>query len=61
METQKIELIMNLQNLQQENAMISMIKITQTLVKEMKIVQPVNLKLKSLNQVLAIIQMHIFF
>ena len=38
---------MNLQNLQQENGMLSMIKITQTMVKEMKIVQPLNLKPKS--------------
>ena len=42
-------LIMNLQNLQQENGMLSMIKITQTMVKEMKIVQLLNLK--SQNQV----------
>ena len=53
-------LIMNLQNLQQENGMLSMIKITQTMVKEMKIVQPLNLKPKSLNQVFVIIQLHIF-
>ena len=50
---------MNLQNLQQENGMLSMIKIIQTMVKEMKTVQPLNLKLKSLNQVFLIIQMHI--
>ena len=53
-------LIMNLQNLQQENGMLSMIKITQTMVKEMKIVQLLNLKPKSLNQIFIIIQMHIF-
>ena len=53
-------LIMNLQNLQQENGMLSMIKITQTMVKEMKIVQLLNLKPKSLNQVFVIIQTHIF-
>ena len=40
---------MNLQNLQQENGMLSMIKITQTMVKEIKIVQLLNLK--SQNQV----------
>ena len=51
---------MNLQNLQQENGMLSMIKITQTMVKEMKIVQPLNLKPKSLNQIFVIIQTHIF-
>ena len=42
---------MNIQNLQQENSMSSMIKITQTMVKEMKIVQLLNLKPKSLNQI----------
>ena len=51
-------LIMNLQNLKQENAMLLVIKITQTIVKEMKIVQPLNLKPKSLNQVFVIIQTH---
>ena len=50
---------MNLQILQQENGMLSMIKITQTVVKEMKIVQPLNLKPKSLNQIFAIIQTYI--
>ena len=34
---------MNLQNLQQKNNMLSMIRITQTMVKEMKIVQPLHL------------------
>ena len=53
-------LIMNLQNLQQENSMSSMIKITQTMVKEMKVVQPLHLKPNSLNQIFVIIQMHIF-
>ena len=37
---------MNLENLQQENGMSSMIKITQTMVKEIKIVQPLSLKPK---------------
>ena len=53
-------LIMSLQNLQQESDMLSMIKITQTMVKEMKMVQPLNLKPKSLNQIFVIIQTHIF-
>ena len=35
-------------------------QITQTMVKEMKIVQLLNLKLKSLNQIFVIIQTHIF-
>ena len=65
METQKIANLLgdaakNIQNLQQENGMLSMIKITQTMVKEMKIVQPLNLKPKSLNQIFVFIQMHIF-
>ena len=40
--------------------MLSMIKIKQTVVKEMRMVQPLNLKPKSLNKILSIIQMHIF-
>ena len=51
---------MNLQSLQQENGMFSMIKIIQTMVKEIKIVQPLNLKPKLLNQIFVIIQTHIF-
>ena len=50
---------MNLQNLLQENGMLSMIKITQVMLKEMKIVQPLNSKLKSLNQTFVIIQTYI--
>ena len=50
---------MNFQSFQQENGMLSMIKITQTMVKEMKIGQPLNLKPKSLNQIFVIIQTHI--
>ena len=53
-------LIMNLQNLEQENSILSMIKITQTMVKEIKVVQPLNLKSKLLNQVFVIIHIHIF-
>ena len=48
------------QNLQQKNGMLSMFKITQTMVKETKIVQPLNLKPKSLHQIFEIIQTHIF-
>ena len=47
---------MNPHNLQQENGMLWMIKITQTTVT----LQPSDLKQKSLNQVLVIIQTHIF-
>ena len=42
----KVALIMNLQNLRHENGMLSMIKTTQSMVKEMKVVQPLNLKPK---------------
>ena len=51
---------MNLQNLQQENGMLLMIKITQNMVKEMKMIEALNLKQMLLNQVFVIIQMHIF-
>ena len=53
-------LIKNLQNLEQENGILSMIKITQTMVKEIKVVQPLNLKSKLLNQVFVIIHIRIF-
>ena len=39
-------LITNLQNLQRENGMSLMIKITHNMVKEMKIIQALNLKQK---------------
>ena len=52
--------VMNLQNLQQENVMLSMTKTKQTMVKEMKMVQPLNLKPKLLNKIFVIIQTHIF-
>ena len=39
-QTYQAMLIMNLQNLQQESGMLSIIKIQQIMVKEMKIVQP---------------------
>ena len=39
---------------------VIMIKTTQTMTKEMKVVQPLNLKLKSLNKIFVIIQTHIF-
>ena len=65
METQKIANLLfdtdnESSNLEQENGILSMIKITQTMLMEMKMVQPLNLKLKSLNQTFAIIQTHIF-
>ena len=51
---------MNLQNLQQEDDMLLIIKIAQNMVKEMKMIQALNLRQKLLNQVFVIIQMHIF-
>ena len=68
METQKIANLLGntdnesfaKENSQQEKGALSMIKIIQTMVMEMKMVQPLNLKLKSLNQIFVIIQMHIF-
>ena len=68
METQKIANLLGntdnesfaKENSQQEKGVLSMIKIIQTMVMEMKMVQPLNLKLKSLNQIFVIIQMHIF-
>ena len=40
--------VMNLQNLQQENSISSMIKTKQTMMKEMKIVQPYNFVLNQI-------------
>ena len=68
METQKIANLLGntdnesfaKENSQREKGVLLMIKIIQTMVMEMKMVQPLNLKLKSLNQIFVIIQMHIF-
>ena len=68
METQKIANLLGntdnesfaKENSQQEKGVLSMIKIIQTMVMEMKMVQPLNLKLKSLNEIFVIIQTHIF-
>ena len=51
---------MNLKNLQQGNDMLLMIKIIKSTVEEMKILQPLKLKLRLLNQLFVIIQAHIF-
>ena len=54
-------LIIKLQNLQQENGTLLMIKIMDNMTKEMKImIQPLNLKQKSLNLSFVITLMHIF-
>ena len=51
---------MNLQNLQQENDTLLITKIMENIAEEMKIMQPLNLIQKSLNQIFVITQMQIF-
>ena len=52
---------MNLQDLQQENGTLLMIKIMENMANEMKImIQPLNLKQNLLNLLFVINQMHIF-
>ena len=55
-------LTMNLQNLQQENGTLLMTNGNKmvSMAEEMKIMQPLNLNQKSLNQIFVITQMHIF-
>ena len=63
METQMIVNLLgdaDSESLQQENGMASMIKTTQTMVTKKKMVQSLNLKPKSLNQIFVIIHTHIF-
>ena len=48
-------LIMNLQNLQRENSTLLMTKIMDNMAEEMKMIQPLNLKQKSLNQILQVV------
>ena len=52
-------LIMNLENIQQKNDTLSMIRIKDKMIEEMKIIQPLSLKQKLLNQIFVITQMHI--
>ena len=51
---------MNLQNLQQENGRLLLTKIMDNMALEMKMVQLLNLKEKSLNQIILTIPTHIF-
>ena len=51
---------MYLQNLQQENDTLLITKIMENIAEEMKIMQPLNLIQKSLNQIFVITQMQIF-
>ena len=65
METQKVVNLLNdsdndLQNLQQENGILLMIKTMGNMAEEMKMMQPLNMIQKSLNQIFATTQMHIF-
>ena len=67
METQEIVNLLNdseinLPNLQQENGTLLMAKIMDNMAEEMKIkmIQPLNLKQKSLNQIFVITLTHIF-
>ena len=53
-------LTMNIQNLQQENGTLLMTKIVDSMAEEMKMIQPLHLNQKSLNQIFVITQMHIF-
>ena len=52
---------MSLQNLQQINGTFLMIKAMDNMAKEMKMIQPLSLKKKSLNHFCVITQMHIYF
>ena len=49
-------LAMNLQNLQQENGTLLMTKIMGNMAGEIKMMQPLNLKQKSLNQIFVILR-----
>ena len=63
MKTQKIVNLMNdsnLQYLQKQNATSLMSKIMENMAEEMKMIEPLNLKQKSFNQIFAITQIHIF-
>ena len=51
---------MNLQNLQQENGTLLMTKIMDNMAEEIKMIQPLNLRQKLLNEIFVINQMHMF-
>ena len=54
------ESIMNIQNLKHQNGTLIMTKIMDNMAEEIKMIQPLNLKQKSLNQIFVITQIHIF-
>ena len=60
MEIQKIVNLLNLQYLEQGNFMLLMFKIMDNMAEGMKMIKPLNLKQKSLNQIFVITQMYIF-
>ena len=60
MEIQKIVNLLNLQYLEQGNFMLLMFKIMDNMAEGMKMIKPINLKQKSLNQIFVITQMYIF-
>ena len=66
METQKIANLINDSDNEsskfatEENGTLLMTKTMDNMAKEMKMIQTLNLKQKSLNQIFVIIQMHIF-
>ena len=65
METQKIANLLNYTDNEftkftSKNCMSLIIKVIQNMVKEIKVIQALNLRQKILNQVFMIIQMHIF-
>ena len=51
---------MNLQNLQQENGRLLMTKIMDNMAEEMKMIQPLDLRQKLINQIFVITHLHIF-
>ena len=53
-------MILNPRYLQQEKGTLLMTKIMDNMAEEVKMIQPLNLKQKSLNQIFVITQMHIF-
>ena len=65
METQKIANLLNNSDnesskLDQENGTLLIIKIMSNMAEEMKMIQPLNLRQKLLNQIFVITQMHIY-
>ena len=60
METQKIVNLLKGSNNESSKFTLLMTKIMDNMAKEIKMIEPLNLKQKSLNQIFVITQMHIF-